>query len=785
MTIVSTGTVEHYTGDGIQAQWPVPFPFHRPEDVRATVSGPEGGRLLAYGTEYTVVALPGGGGTLTCTAETVRAGDGLAVWLDQPFTQEMDLRNTGVLDAEMLERGFDKLTLMAQQLREEVGRCVKVPIGGGQPLPDSLLESIATGAGRAAGAAESAADRASAAACEAGRAELARTGAEAALAGAQAARDAASGAAVATRAEVLASAAFVPIGAILDFPVNTVPAGFLVCAGQEVAKSAYPELVAYLTGGPTALSATVPDYRGTVSRAADLGRGLASDVVVGGYLPDAFQGHGHEQWRNSGDVFSGGGSPGIGASASTNAKIGDSNVRGAVADGSYGTPRVAGETRGKSYGVVRCIKAYHAPMSAAPVDMTAILTRLSAIERSGAEAKQPQTIMRCRLAPAMAFPNHDLALPDFLTFSGLNVTLQADAANPFAVCFGNGGSSVTAEITGNLSRTLPGHTTTNWLYVERNPDTGALSLGASIVPPEYGPARRGVAVLGAAGNVIGTMTADAGNAAAFNGVENKTSAAQCAGCGGGTTAYVGKDFVSPVCIKGVRVMPTAQSALGFTNDAPNVTVSLVASNSSDPNTATQVLTTGMIADSGSLVVRLFDASLTAAYRYWWVKVVPNVTNSVWVAHVEWLSTDDWYSPPENVMRSAANAQVQRVYVGKAVVSGGVITSVTPFHPGRSAIVPVNGGGLLAAGVVYAMDNPFGVGDPYASAVFQYLGGAMTSWGIAPEYYDSPSGYGFFRRRVARDSIRLSTGSGGAGSDDAGLMALLTAARARVIVERGF
>jgi len=90
MTIVSTNTVEQYAGDGVQTEWPVPFPFHRPEDVRAVVTGVGGDRVLAYGTDYAVAVLPGGGARMTTISGVpgmVGAGERLTLWLDQPFTQ--------------------------------------------------------------------------------------------------------------------------------------------------------------------------------------------------------------------------------------------------------------------------------------------------------------------------------------------------------------------------------------------------------------------------------------------------------------------------------------------------------------------------------------------------------------------------------------------------------------------------------------------------------------------------------------------------------------------------
>lgn len=593
MTIVSTNTVEHYAGDGVQTEWPVTFPFLRPEDVRAVVSGTGGDRVLAYGTDYTAAALPGGGGSVTTMPGApgmVGAGEQLTLWLDQPFTQEMDLRNTGVLDAEMLERGFDRLTLMAQQLREEVGRCVKVPLTDQTTRTDALLAGITVNVGRAEVAALNAGSRAAEADAGAGRAEAARDGAETARARAETARNEAEAAcgemaeAVASvREEVLASAAFVPIGAILDFPVHTVPVGFLIAAGQEVTREAYPDLVAYLTGDPLALSATLPDLRGEFRRGADLGRGVDAGREPGSAQAMAIESHGHTGSTNSAGAhthsFSFSNTEGSGGYLSfrhngTSAALITNSAGGISANSSVGssgshshavtiTASGGAETRPRNVAVVSCIKAYHAPSTAQPVNLTGVLARLDAIESSGAEAKQPQTILRCRMGAPLAAPFHDLALPDFLSFSGLTVTLLADPASPFGVCFGNGGTSVASELTDNLAVTLPGAAATYWLYVDRNPDTGALALGGTADAPEYANARR----------------------------------------------------------------------------------------------------VGMV---------------------------------------------DWYSPAENIMRRADNTQVQRVYVGKAVVGGGAVTAAVPFHPGVEAVIPINNGGYLASAAQYTQHNPLGV-----------------------------------------------------------------------------
>ncbi len=374
MTIVSTNTVELYTGNGTQTEWPVAFPFLRPEDVRAVVSGTGGDRVLTYGADYVAAALPGGGGSVITMPGApgapgmVGAGEHLTLWLDQPFTQEMDLRNTGVLDAEMLERGFDRLTLMAQQLREEVGRCVKVPLTDQSTRPDALLEGITANVGRAELVAQDAQDHAVSATASAARAESAATSADAVLTGVQQLHGEVAQALADARDDVLASAAFVPIGAILDFPVNTVPAGFLVCAGQVVTREAYPDLVTYLTGGAVALSATLPDLRGEFRRGADLGRGVDAGRVVGSAQEDMFKAHAHTKTWHSGAG---------GSNRAPDYLAGISSDLGAMTT----TMSTEGgiETRPRNVAVVPCIKACHAPMSAAPVDLTDALARLDAL----------------------------------------------------------------------------------------------------------------------------------------------------------------------------------------------------------------------------------------------------------------------------------------------------------------------------------------------------------------------------------------------------------------------
>lgn len=131
---------ERYKGDGMQSQWPVPFPFLQPEHVRATLVDPAGaGRSLLYNAEYTVsVNTERRGGTV---GYLVPANHELVVHLDLPYSQEIDLYNNGIMDAEVLEYGLDKLTLLCAQLAERISRAVMVDIAS-TDTPEALCTAL-------------------------------------------------------------------------------------------------------------------------------------------------------------------------------------------------------------------------------------------------------------------------------------------------------------------------------------------------------------------------------------------------------------------------------------------------------------------------------------------------------------------------------------------------------------------------------------------------------------------------------------------------------------------
>lgn len=212
MTVSTMTTVHAYVGDGVQQEWPVLFPFFSPEDVWAIRTGTDGAdAALVHGSDYTVTALESGG---VCICP-LGSGERLTLFLDLAPVQQIDLSNTGILAPEIIERGFDRLTLIAQQLKEEVGRCVQTGRTSGL-APNELLANIDV----------------SVAACTAAQAASGQS-----AAGAATARDEAAASAMASAAAAASVALPVPDSAESGRGLVVAPEGGWKLGGSAAAKN--------------------------------------------------------------------------------------------------------------------------------------------------------------------------------------------------------------------------------------------------------------------------------------------------------------------------------------------------------------------------------------------------------------------------------------------------------------------------------------------------------------------------------------------------------------------
>lgn len=169
----STRKAGPYSCNGSTVAFPFAFKVFTQADVRVVLTDASGAESdLVLGTNYTVAlntdqdANPGG--TVTTTA-TYATGYKVTLTSQVQNLQPVTLTNQGGFYPKIINDALDRLTIMAQQLSEQVGRAVKVGISSSS-TPDALIASINTAASSAASSASSASSSASTAATQASNA---------------------------------------------------------------------------------------------------------------------------------------------------------------------------------------------------------------------------------------------------------------------------------------------------------------------------------------------------------------------------------------------------------------------------------------------------------------------------------------------------------------------------------------------------------------------------------------------------------------------------------------
>lgn len=138
MTISNQVTKRIYQGNNTTREWEIDFPLIAPADLKVYVTSPDGTETL-LSTGYTLNA-----SATVLTYPTVASGlaplaTGWTITLVRatPLTQEIDLIRQGDLDAEVLEQGYDKLTLLLQEMREVLSRSIKFPVSSSASATDT------------------------------------------------------------------------------------------------------------------------------------------------------------------------------------------------------------------------------------------------------------------------------------------------------------------------------------------------------------------------------------------------------------------------------------------------------------------------------------------------------------------------------------------------------------------------------------------------------------------------------------------------------------------------
>lgn len=136
---VSTQSCKHiYQADGQTRVWELDFPVLSATDVKILVTS-SGGTETAVTTGYEVnllqhtVTYP----TVASGLSPLAQGNSITLLRATPLTQSINLTQQGVLDAEELEHGYDKLTLHVQELNEQIDRSIKYAVSSGKTGADA------------------------------------------------------------------------------------------------------------------------------------------------------------------------------------------------------------------------------------------------------------------------------------------------------------------------------------------------------------------------------------------------------------------------------------------------------------------------------------------------------------------------------------------------------------------------------------------------------------------------------------------------------------------------
>lgn len=157
--MVETTTPRTLTaGNGVTTVFPIAFYFLQNADIKAKLvnNTTKAETLLTITTHYTLTgAADEDGGNLTMLTAPA-AGESLLIYLDPDDLQQQDFTNNNLRPGATNERGLDKLTMLIQRLRIQIGRAVRLPEGYSAtfdaflptlPVLDGFLKMNTTGTG--------------------------------------------------------------------------------------------------------------------------------------------------------------------------------------------------------------------------------------------------------------------------------------------------------------------------------------------------------------------------------------------------------------------------------------------------------------------------------------------------------------------------------------------------------------------------------------------------------------------------------------------------------------
>ena len=148
MSIATSTAKVQYTISSTTQALPVPFYFLEDAHVKAIRSRADTADYdMVKGTDYTLTgAADEDGGTLTLIATNMTIGDVVTIKRDISITQEVNYVYNDRFPAETHEKALDKLSMIAQQDREELERAIRFP----ESEPAATVSVLALAEDRAA-----------------------------------------------------------------------------------------------------------------------------------------------------------------------------------------------------------------------------------------------------------------------------------------------------------------------------------------------------------------------------------------------------------------------------------------------------------------------------------------------------------------------------------------------------------------------------------------------------------------------------------------------------------
>lgn len=102
-----------YQGDGVNREFTITFEFTDSSQVKFKVNGEEVTTNFALNTVAKTLTYP----TVASELDPLTSADEIEIYRDTEITQDIEFNNGGPLNADMIEKALDKLTMIAQELR--------------------------------------------------------------------------------------------------------------------------------------------------------------------------------------------------------------------------------------------------------------------------------------------------------------------------------------------------------------------------------------------------------------------------------------------------------------------------------------------------------------------------------------------------------------------------------------------------------------------------------------------------------------------------------------------